>query len=78
MTVVAVSAPSGPDVLVRPRDRKANARPRLGADASINYRKEDFVAATKAATGGNGADVILDMAGGDCIGRNYEGQRRCN
>jgi hypothetical protein len=45
----------------------------LGADPAINYRKEDFVAATKAVTGGKGADVILDMVGGDYIERNYEG-----
>ncbi len=38
----------------------------------INYKTEDFVAATKAATGGKGADVILDMVGGDYIERNYE------
>jgi len=30
------------------------------------------VAATKAATQGRGADVILDMVGGDYIERNYE------
>jgi len=44
----------------------------LGADVAVNYRDEDFVAATKAATGGRGADVILDMVGGDYVGRNYE------
>jgi NADPH2:quinone reductase len=44
----------------------------LGADAAINYRTEDFVAATKAATSGHGADVILDMVGGDYVARNYE------
>jgi NADPH:quinone reductase len=44
----------------------------LGADLAINYKTEDFVAATKAATGGKGADVILDMVGGDYIERNYE------
>lgn len=44
----------------------------LGADVAINYKTEDFVAATKAATGDNGANVILDMVGGDYIGRNYE------
>src|SRR6185503_3058275 len=51
---------------------KCEACRRLGADAAINYREEDFVAATKAATGGRGADVILDMVGGDYIERNYE------
>ena len=45
---------------------------KLGADVAINYRTEDFVAAVKAATGGRGVDVILDMVGGDYIGRNYE------
>src|SRR5262249_18496269 len=44
----------------------------LGADIAVNYRSEDFVAATKAATGGKGADLILDMVGGDYVGRNYE------
>ena len=43
----------------------------LGAIRAINYREEDFVEAAKEATGGHGADVILDMVGGDYIGRNY-------
>jgi putative PIG3 family NAD(P)H quinone oxidoreductase len=43
----------------------------LGADHAVNYRTQDFVAETKRATG-RGADVILDMVGGDYIGRNYE------
>jgi NADPH2:quinone reductase len=44
----------------------------LGADVAVNYRSEDFVAATKTATNGKGADVVLDMVGGDYIERNYE------
>jgi len=44
----------------------------LGADPAINYRTEDFVAATKTATEGRGANVILDMVGGDYVARNYE------
>src|ERR1700727_2439545 len=44
----------------------------LGADAAVNYKTEDFVAATKKATEGRGADVILDMVGGEYINRNYE------
>ena len=44
----------------------------LGADLAINYKQEDFVNATKAATAGGGADVVLDMVGGDYIARNYE------
>jgi len=45
---------------------------RLGADVAVNYKNEDFVAATKVATGGRGADVVLDMIGGDYVDRNYE------
>jgi len=44
----------------------------LGAVRAINYREEDFVAAVKEATGGKGADVILDMIGGDYVARNYD------
>jgi NADPH:quinone reductase len=51
---------------------KCDACLKLGADRAINYRAEDFVAETKAATGGAGANVILDMVGGDYIERNYE------
>jgi putative PIG3 family NAD(P)H quinone oxidoreductase len=51
---------------------KCDACRKLGADVAVNYRSEDFVAATKSATGGKGADVILDMVGGDYIARNYE------
>ena len=51
---------------------KCAACQKLGADVAVNYKSEDFVAATKAATGGKGADVILDMVGGDYIERNYE------
>jgi putative PIG3 family NAD(P)H quinone oxidoreductase len=51
---------------------KCDACRRLGADVAINYRSEDFVAVTKSSTGGAGANVILDMVGGDYIERNYE------
>lgn len=45
---------------------------KLGADLAINYRTEDFVALTKQGTDGRGADVVLDIIGGDYINRNYE------
>ena len=51
---------------------KAQACLGLGAMRAINYRSEDFVAAVKEATGGAGADVILDMVGGDYVARNYD------
>ncbi len=42
----------------------------LGAQRAINYRAEDFVAAVREATQGRGADVILDMVGGEYMQRN--------
>jgi putative PIG3 family NAD(P)H quinone oxidoreductase len=51
---------------------KADACLKLGADRAINYKTEDFVAETKTATNGSGANVILDMVGGDYIDRNYD------
>jgi NADPH2:quinone reductase len=58
-------------VTVGSRD-KADACLKLGADRAINYKTQDFVAEVKAATGGAGANVILDMVGGDYIERNYD------
>ncbi len=51
---------------------KCAAAQRLGADVAVNYRTEDFVARTKEATGGRGANLIVDIVGGDYIDRNYE------
>lgn len=42
----------------------------LGAERAISYREEDFVAATREATGGHGADVILDNMGASYLDRN--------
>ncbi len=44
----------------------------LGAVRAINYREEDFVEIVKEETGGAGADVILDMVGGDYVARNIK------
>ncbi len=37
----------------------------LGADLTVNARQEDPVAAVREATGGKGADTVIDCAGGD-------------
>lgn len=49
---------------------KCNAIAALGASA-IHYREQDFVAVIKEKTNGQGANVILDMVGGDYIQRNF-------
>lgn len=46
---------------------KCAACERLGAERAINYRDEDFVEVLR---GAGGADLILDMVGGDYIPRN--------
>jgi NADPH:quinone reductase len=49
---------------------KAKVARDLGAELAVNYREADFVEAVREHTGGRGADVILDMVGGDYVGRN--------
>lgn len=51
-------------------DEKCATVRALGADLAINYRNEDYVEAVKAFTDGAGANVILDMVGGDYVPRN--------
>lgn len=50
---------------------KCAAALKLGADAAINYHEQDFVAETRRLTDGHGADVIVDLLGGDYVARNY-------
>jgi len=51
---------------------KCAAAKKLGADVAVNYKTEDFVAKTKEATDGKGANLIVDIVGGDYIDRNYD------
>ncbi|HYF59200.1 MAG TPA: NAD(P)H-quinone oxidoreductase [Burkholderiaceae bacterium] len=49
---------------------KAQACLALGADAAIDYRRQDFVAEAMRLSGNRGVDVILDMVGGPYIEKN--------
>jgi len=51
-------------------DEKCQQCLELGAEVAINYQSEDFVARVKEATHGRGADVILDIVGGDYVQKN--------
>ncbi len=44
----------------------------LGADRAINYLEEDYADVVRADTNKAGANVILDMVGGDYIERNFK------
>jgi len=48
-------------------DEKCAACVKLGAEKAINYRTQDFAEEVKAATGGKGVNVILDMVGGNYV-----------
>jgi putative PIG3 family NAD(P)H quinone oxidoreductase len=49
---------------------KCQACEKLGADITIEYKREDFAEVIKGKTAGRGVDVILDMVGGDYFQRN--------
>jgi putative PIG3 family NAD(P)H quinone oxidoreductase len=59
--IVAVTAGS---------QEKLDACRDLGADILINYREDDFAERLMEATGGHGADVILDIIGAGYLARN--------
>jgi putative PIG3 family NAD(P)H quinone oxidoreductase len=44
----------------------------LGAQILVNYREQDFVSEVRAASGGHGADVVLDNMGAKYLARNVE------
>jgi putative PIG3 family NAD(P)H quinone oxidoreductase len=62
----------GATVVATARAAKHEKLRALGADLAIDYTSEDFVASTKAFTGGRGADVVLDIVGAKYLGRNVD------
>ncbi|MEF7615573.1 NAD(P)H-quinone oxidoreductase [Aquincola sp. MAHUQ-54] len=72
-TAIQLAKALGASVIVTAgTDDKVGACLRLGADHGINYRTQDFVAEVQRITGGRGVDVVLDMVGGDYVGREVE------
>ncbi len=72
-TAIQIAVALGAKVMVTAGGaEKAAACLRLGAVRAINYHAEDFVEAVRESTGGHGANVILDMVGGDYIERNLK------
>lgn len=53
-------------------DEKCEACRHLGAAHAWNYRTTEWVQTMREATGGRGADVVLDMVGGDYTARNLD------
>jgi NADPH2:quinone reductase len=53
-------------------DSKKSLLAELGADATVNYRSENYVEKTRALTGGKGVDVILNPLGGEMLKRDLD------
>lgn len=69
-TAIQIAVALGAKVMVTVGSaEKARACEALGAARAINYRDADFVEAVRESTGGQGANVILDMVGGDYVER---------
>ena len=73
VTAIQLGKAFGAKVIVTAgTDDKVAACLALGADVGINYKTHDFVAEVKAATGGYGANVVLDMVAGDYLAREMQ------
>ncbi len=70
-TAIQLAKQFGARILTTAGSReKCLACEKLGADVTIEYKREDFAAVVKEKTAGRGVDVILDMIGGDYFQRN--------
>ncbi len=69
---IQIAKSLGARVIVTASAAKVAACLELGADRAVDYGADDFVAATHLLTDGAGADVILDVVGGDYVDRNLD------
>jgi NADPH2:quinone reductase len=70
VTAIQMAAATGNRVFATAgSDDKVAACMKLGAEKAFNYKTQDWVAEVRAATGGKGVNVILDMVGGDYVAR---------
>ena len=61
---IARTSGAGLIVTVDVREESCRVSRELGADVALNATEDDPVAAIQALTGGNGADVVFECAGG--------------
>jgi NADPH2:quinone reductase len=70
VTAIQMAAASGNRVFATAgSDEKVAACVKLGAEKAFNYKTQDWVAELRAATGGEGVNLILDVVGGDYVPR---------
>jgi putative PIG3 family NAD(P)H quinone oxidoreductase len=70
-----VKAAGGVVVVTAGSEEKCRRCRELGADLAVNYRSQDFVDQTRSASGGRGADVVLDSIGAAYLDRNLAALR---
>jgi NADPH2:quinone reductase len=73
LAAVQISHAIGARVIAVASGDKLEVASRAGAHAVVDYRAEGWIEALKAATGGRGADVIVENVGGDV----FEGCMKC-
>jgi NADPH:quinone reductase len=72
VAAIQLAKVSGARVLTTVGSSEKAARTRtLGADVAINYKEQDFTAETQKATGGKGADVIIENVATDNLGKDF-------
>lgn len=69
---VQIARALGARVAVTTSGGKVDACRSLGADVVVDYGSEDFLDVVRAATGGRGVDVVLDVVGGEYTERNID------
>jgi len=69
---IQIAKALGATVIVTASAGKVGRCLELGADAAVDYAVDDYVVVTHALTGGRGAEVILDVIGGDYVDRNID------
>jgi putative PIG3 family NAD(P)H quinone oxidoreductase len=69
---IQAASAHGARVITTARAAKHAALSELGAEVVVDYTTEDFTAAVRTATGGRGADVVLDIMGASYLERNIE------
>src|ERR1041385_7015069 len=70
VTAIQMGAATGNRVFATAgSDEKVAACVKLGAEKAFNYKTQDWAQELRAATGGKGVNVIIDMVGGDYVPR---------
>lgn len=74
---IQIAKALGATVVATASASKTAACRELGADLALDHRVDDFVDGVRELTSGQGADVVLDIVGGEYLDRNLMALRTC-